>query len=89
MNYYYKITESLKEINLRRDREHLLIIQFTIHLNCFDQINAIDATSMSSQNAINASLTNFTKIKIKMNTKINKIKKFYKSKKKNLTRIMS
>ena len=64
-------------------------MQFAIYSNCFDQINAIDATLMSSQNAINASLTNFAKIKIKINIKINKIKELYELNKKNLTRMIS
>ena len=64
-------------------------MQLAIHLNRFDQMNAIGATSISSQNTINASLTNFAKIKMKINTKMNKVKKFYELKKKNLTRMIS
>ena len=64
-------------------------MQLAIHLNRFDQMNAIDATSINSQNAVNAFLTNFAKIKMKINTKMSKIKRFYKSKKKNLTKMMS
>ena len=64
-------------------------MQPATHSNRFDQMNAIGATSMSSQSAVNAPLTNFAKIKIKMNTKMNKIRKFYKSKEKNLTKMMS
>ena len=79
----------MKKINLRKNRKNLLIMQFAIHLNCFDQMNAIDATSMSNQNAINALLMKFAKIKMKMNTKMNKIKEFYKLKKKNLTKMIS
>ena len=79
----------MRRISLKRDRENLLIMQFAIHLNRFDQMNAIDATSMSNQSAVNASLTNFAKIKMKMNMKMNKIKRLYESKKKNLTKMMS
>ena len=84
-----RITESLKKISLRRNRKNLLTMQPAIHSNRLGQMNAIDATSMSSQNAASALLTNFAKIKIKMNTEMSKIKKLYKSKKKNLTRMMS
>ena len=84
-----QITGSLRRIILRKDRKNLLIMQLVIHSNRFDQMNAIDATSMSSQNAVSAPLTNFAKIKIKMNTKMNKIREFYESKKKNLTKMMS
>ena len=83
-----RITESLKKINLKKNRRNLLIMQPAIHSNRFDQMNAIGATSMNNQNAINAFLTSFAKIKIKMNTKMNKIRKFYESKKKNLKKIM-
>ena len=79
----------MRRISLRRDRGNLLIMQFAIHSDRLDQMNAIGATSMSSQSAVNASLTNFAKIKMKMNTKMSKIRKFYESKKKNLTEMMS
>ena len=52
-------------------------------------MNAIDATTINSQSAVNALLTNFIKAKMKINRKINKIKKLYELKKKNLTKIMS
>ena len=64
-------------------------MQFAIYLNHFNQMNAIGATLMSSQNAVNAFLINFAKIKMKMNTKMSKIKKLYELKKKNLTKMMS
>ena len=64
-------------------------MQPAIHSDHFDQMNAIGATSMNSQSAVNALLTSFAKIKMKMNTKMSKIKEFYESKKKNLTRMMS
>ena len=79
----------MKRINLKRDRENLLVMQPAIHLNHFDQINTIDATSINNQSAISTFLTNFAKIKMKRNTKTSKIKKFYELKKKNLTEMMS
>ena len=79
----------MKRISLRKDRGNLLIMQSAIHSDRFDQMNAIDAMLMSSQSAVNAFLTNFAKIKMKMNTKMNKIRRLYELKKKNLTRMMS
>ena len=38
-------------------------------------MNATDATSINSQNAFNALLKNFAQITIKLNIKMNKIKK--------------
>ena len=64
-------------------------MQPAIHSNRFGQVNATDATSMSSQDAVSAPLTSFAKIKIKMNTKMSKIRRLYESKKKNLTKMMS
>ena len=52
-------------------------------------MNAIDATSINSRNAFNAPLTNFVQIKTKLNMKMNKIEKFYESKEKNLSEMMS
>ena len=66
-----------------------MIIQFVIYSDYFNQINAIDAILISNQSAINALLTNFTKIRITINTKMSKIKKLYKLKKNNLTKIIS
>ena len=51
-------------------------------------MNAIDAMLTSRQSAFNTLLKKFAQIKAKLNTKINKIKKLYESKKKNLTRMM-
>ena len=82
------ITESLRRIILRRDRENLLTMQPAIYSDRFDQMNATGATSMSSQDAVNAPLTSFAKTKVKMNTKMNKIRELYESKKKNLTKMM-
>ena len=64
-------------------------MQLAIHSDRLDQMNAIGATSMSNQSAANAPLTNFAKIKTKMNTKMSKIRKLYESKEKNLTKMMS
>ena len=52
-------------------------------------MNAVDATPINNQNAFDASLKNFAQIKAKLNMKMNKIKEFYKSKEKNLSRMMS
>ena len=52
-------------------------------------MNAIDATSINNQSASDASLKNFAQIKTKINMKMNKIKKFYESKEKNLSKMMS
>ena len=79
----------MRRINLKRDRGNLLVMQPAIHLNRLDQMNAIGATSMNNQSAISAPLMSFAKIKMKMNTKMSKIKRLYESKKKNLTKMMS
>ena len=52
-------------------------------------MNVIDATSISSQSAFDAFSRNFAQIKAKLNTKMSKIRKFYESKEKNLSRMMS
>ena len=52
-------------------------------------INAVDATSINNQSASNALLKDFAQIKTKLNMKMNKIKEFYESKKKNLSKMMS
>ena len=52
-------------------------------------MNAIDATSINNQNVFNALSKDFAQIKTKLNMKINKIRKFYESKEKNLSKIMS
>ena len=52
-------------------------------------MNAIDATSINSQNAFKTLSKNFAQIKAKLNTKMNKIKKLYESREKNLSRMMS
>ena len=52
-------------------------------------MNVIGATSINSQSAFDALLKNFAQIKAKLNMKMSKIKKFYKSKEKNLSKMMS
>ena len=64
-------------------------MQSAIHSNHQDVMNAIDATSINSQNAFDTLLKDFAKIKTKLNMKMNKIKELYKSKKKNLLKIIS
>ena len=51
-------------------------------------MNAIDATSINNQNAFNTFLKDFVQIKTKLNMKMNKIKEFYKSKEKNLSKMI-
>ena len=51
-------------------------------------MNIIDATLINSQNAFNAFLKNFAQIKTKLNTEMSKIKEFYKSKEKNLSKMI-
>ena len=63
-------------------------MQFVIHLNRRDVMNAIDAMSINNQNAFNALLRNFAQIKTNLNMKIKKIRKFYESKEKNLSKMM-
>ena len=64
-------------------------MQPVIHSNCRDVMNAIDATLINNQSAFDALLKNFAQIKTKLNMKMNKIKKLYESKEKNLSKIMS
>ena len=64
-------------------------MQLAIHSNCWNVINAIDATLINNQNAFNAFLKSFAQIKTKLNIKMNKIKKLYESKKKNLLKMIS
>ena len=51
-------------------------------------MNVIDATSINSENAFNALSKSFAQIKTKLNTKMSKIKEFYESKEKNLSKII-
>ena len=64
-------------------------MQFAIHLNRRNMMNVIDATSINSQDAFDALLTNFVQIKTKLNIKMSKIKRFYELKEKNLSEMMS
>ena len=52
-------------------------------------MNAIDAPLINNRNAFNAFLRNFAQIKTKLNMKMNKIKKLYETKEKNLSKIIS
>ena len=63
-------------------------MQFFIHLNYRDEVNATGATSINNSNAFNAFLTNFVQIKMKLNMKMSKIKELYELKKKNLSKII-
>ena len=83
------ITTIIKKKHFEKKQEDLLIMQFIIHSNRQDVMNVADATSISSQNAFDAFLKNFAQIKAKLNTKMNKIKKLYESKEKNLSKMMS
>ena len=47
-------------------------------------MNAVDVTSIKNQSARDAPSRNFAQIKTKLNMKINKIRKLYKSKKKSV-----
>ena len=79
----------IKKKHFEKRREDLLIMQPVIHLNRQDVMNAIDATSISSQSAFNALSRNFAQIKTKLNMKMNKIKELYELKKKNMSKMMS
>ena len=78
----------IKKKYSEKRQEDLLIMQLAIHLNCRDVMNAIDAMSINNQSAFDAFSTNFVQIKTKLNMKINKIREFYESKKKNLSKII-
>ena len=52
-------------------------------------MNATDATLINNQNTFNAFSKDFVSIKTKLNMKINKMKEFYKSKEKNLSKMIS
>ena len=64
-------------------------MQFVIHLNRRDMMNAAGATLINSQNTFDALLKNFAQIKTKLNMKMSKIKKLYELKEKNLSKIIS
>ena len=79
----------IKKKYFEKKQEDLLIMQLIIHSNCRNIMNAIDAMSINNQSVFDALLKNFAQIKTKLNMKINKIKKLYKLKEKNLLKIMS
>ena len=83
------ITIIIKKKYSEKRREDLLIMQLAIHSNRWDVMNATDATSISNQNAFDALLKSFAKISTKLNMKMSKIKRFYESKEKNLSKMMS
>ena len=64
-------------------------MQSVIYSDRREVMNATGATLISSQGAFDALSRNFAQIKTKLNTKMNKIKEFYESKEKNLSKIMS
>ena len=82
------ITTIIKKKHFEKKRENLLIMQFTIHSNRRNVMNVIGAMLISSQSAFDAFSKNFAQIKAKLNTKINKIKRLYESKEKNLSKMM-
>ena len=51
-------------------------------------MNAINETLINNKSVFNAFLKNFAQIRAKLNMKMNKIKKLYKSKEKNLLKII-
>ena len=83
------LLSSLKKNILRKDKKicwscSSLFIQYR-----WDVMNAVDATSINSQNAFDALSKNFAQIKTKLNMKMSKIKELYKLKEKNLSKMMS
>ena len=86
---YWIITIIMKKKHLEKKREDLLIMQSAIHSDRRDVMNAIDATSISNQNASDAFSKDFAQIKTELNMKINKIEELYESKEKNLSKMMS
>ena len=79
----------IKKKHFEKRREDLLIMQSVIHSDRRDMMNAIDATSINNQNASDAPLKDFAQIRTKLNMKMNKIRKLYESKEKNLSKMMS
>ena len=79
----------IKKKYFEEKRENLLIMQLAIHSNRKNITNAIDATLINSQNAFKMFSRNFAQIKTKLNMKMNKTKKLYESKEKNLSKIIS
>ena len=83
------ITTIIKKKHSEKRREDLLTMQLIIHSDRRDVMNVAGATSVSSQGAFDASLKNFAQIKAELNTEMSKIRRFYKSKEKNLSKMMS
>ena len=83
------ITTIIKKKHSEKRREDLLAMQPTIHPDRRDVMNVTGATSINSQDAPDASSKNFAQIKAELNTKMSKIRKFYESKEKNLSKMMS
>ena len=78
----------IKKKHFKEKQEDLLIMQLVIHLNRQDVMNAINVTLINNQNARDTFSKNFVQIKAKLNMKINKIKKLYELKEKNLSKII-
>ena len=86
-NFWIQLDFSSSKIGLESSRFGSSIrLESSIRL---DAISLIDAMSINNQNAFNALSTNFVQIKTKLNMKMNKIRKFYELKEKNLLKIMS
>ena len=79
----------IKKKHSEKRQEDLLIMQFVIHSDRRDVMNAIGATSINSQDAFDTLSKDFVQIRIKLNMKMNKIKEFYELKEKNLSKMMS
>ena len=82
------LIHNIKKKYSEKRRENLLTMQLAIHSDRRNVMNAIDATSISIQSASDALSKNFAQIKAKLNMKMNKIKKLYESKEKNLSKII-
>ena len=74
---------------LRKKLKNLLIMQFATHSNCCNIMNAIDTTLISSQNVSETFFKSFTQIQSKLNTKINMINNYHKTKKNNASKTIS
>ena len=79
----------IKKKHSEKRRGDLLTMQPVIHSNRRGVMNAVGATSASSQGASDALSKDFAQIKTELNMKMNKIRKLYESKEKNLSKIMS
>ena len=83
------ITIIIRKKYFEKKRENLLIMQLVIHSDRWDVMNVIGATSISSQNAFDASLKNLAQIKAELNMKMSKIEKLYELKEKNPSKMIS